>query len=69
MINKHALKDSTTVLEIQQGACYSCSETKKVTLFTPPALSTGVYNGKSCHVFCKRLAAMLSEKRDSHTAK
>ena len=23
----------------------------------------------SCHIFCKRLAVMLSEKRDSHTAK
>ena len=25
--------------------------------------------GKGCHIFCKRLVAMLSEKRDSHTAK
>ena len=28
MINKQALKDSTAVLEIQQGACNSCSPYK-----------------------------------------
>jgi len=40
----------------------------------PPAIAFNCgdqlgYAEKSCHIFCKRLAAMLSEKRDSHTAK
>ena len=59
-------------------------EVIKAFTFTPPDLSTGILvscpdkrglgtrllaYGKSCHIFCKRLAAVLSEKRNSHTAK
>ena len=119
VINKQALEDSTAVLEIQQGACNSCSPYQGAIYYCSkhaevPFLSVQVIRsslhffyvcvmylylawakedtsiwpddqrskafihffhdqpyqlgfGKSCHIFCKRLAAMLSEKRDSHT--
>ena len=117
VINKQALKDSTAVLQIQQGTCNSCSpyqgaicywskhaevsflsvrvtvacvflvcvvylylawtwryfymtrESEKKSLHFLHHQPYQIGYEKNRHIFCKRLAAMLSEKRDKPYSK